>query len=496
MERKKSKWKQLLTGRLTAVSLLIGMQMVLILTAVVKFTKLYPLYRIFSAALGIGFTLHLIRSGRTTAYKLVWTVLILLLPVFGSAVYLIFCGNRLSSDSRERMKRIQAEHRIPVPEDWTEAGRGTRFLLSAGYSVYTGTETVYYPSGEEFYRSLLAELEKAEKSVWMEYFILSEGEMWEGIHRVLRNKAAAGADVRLICDDLGCIGRLPRNFAAKLAEEGIRCVFFHRFIPVLSAIQNNRDHRKICVIDGKTAFTGGINIGDEYIGRSTPFGSWKDCAVMLKGAGVRSFSSMFLTMWDYITGGNSSPDTPEVPYAAAEGSVQPYASCPTDEHDIARSVYLDLIDSAEKSLWIMTPYLIPDEATAQSLIRAARSGVDVRIITPGIPDKKLVYEATRAAYFRLLQNGVRIWEYTPGFLHSKIVLADEKTAVIGSVNLDYRSFYLHFECGVCMTDTSAIPEIRRDFIRTFTVSREINGSKTGFFRSLFRAVLELLAPLL
>lgn len=496
MERKKNKWKKLLTGRMTAVVILIALQIALILTAVVKFTKLYPLYRILSAAVGTGFTLHLIRSGRSTAYKLVWIVLILLFPVFGSAVYLIFCGGRLPNDSRERMGRIQWEHRIPCPEDTAGSDRGARFLQAAGYPVYIGTETVYFPSGAAFYRSLLAELEKAEKTIWMEYFIVSEGAMWDGIHRILRKKAAAGADVRLICDDLGCIGRLPRNFTAALAEEGIRCVFFHRFVPVLSAIQNNRDHRKICVIDGHTAFTGGINIGDEYIGHDAPFGQWKDSAVMLRGEGVRSFSAMFLTMWDYITGENSCQDAPEIPYAAGEGSVQPYASCPTDGKDTALNVCLELIDSAEKSLWIMTPYLIPDETAAQSLIRAARSGVDVRIITPGIPDKKTVYEATRANYSRLLGSGVRIWEYTPGFLHSKIMLADEKTAVIGSVNLDYRSFYLHFECGVRMTETSAVQDIRRDFIRTFPVSREISAEKNGFFRSLFRAVLELLAPLL
>ncbi|MBQ2725524.1 MAG: PLDc N-terminal domain-containing protein [Clostridia bacterium] len=495
MEQNKNKWRKLLTCRMTAAAILIGLQMALILTAAVKFAKLYPLYRILSAAVGIGFTLHLIRSGRSTAYKLVWIVLILLFPVFGAAVYLIFCGNRLSSDSRERMMRIQAEYRMPVPEDCTENDRGTRFLQSAGYPVYTGTETVYYPSGVEFYRSLLTELEKAEKTIWMEYFIVSEGTMWDGIHRILRKKAADLVDVRLICDDLGCIGRLPRNFAAKLAEEGIRCVFFHRFIPVISAIQNNRDHRKICVIDGHTAFTGGINIGDEYIGHDAPFGAWKDCAVMLKGEAVLSLAGVFLTMWDYITGENSHL-CGSVEGVKCRGSVQPYASCPTDGKDTALNVYLDLIDGAEKYLWIMTPYLIPDEATVQSLIRAARSGVDVRIITPGIPDKKAVYEATRANYSRLLESGVRIWEYTPGFLHSKIVLADEKTAVIGSVNLDYRSFYLHFECGVRMTDTAAIPEIRRDFIRTFPVSREITAMKTGVFRSLFRAVLELLSPIL
>ncbi len=496
MGRKRSKWKKLLTGRLTVVSILIGLQFILILTAVIKFTGLYPLYRILSVGISAVFTLYLIAGGRSMAYKLVWIVLILLFPAFGSAVYLIFSGNRLSKDSRDKMHRIQAEKRIPMPVNGAEYDRGGRYLLSVGCPAYTGTETVYYPSGEEFYDALLVELEKAEKSIWMEYFIVAEGAMWDGIHRILAEKAAVGVDVRLICDDLGCISRLPGNFASLLEKEGIRCVFFHRFIPVLSALQNNRDHRKICVIDGITAFTGGINIGDEYINRISPCGHWKDSAVMLRGEGARSFTVMFLTMWDYISGEHTEFSQPEPVSTAEAGTIQPYWNCPLDEEPAAQNVYLDLTEGAEKSLWIMTPYLILDEITERSLIRAARSGVDVRIITPGIPDKKLVYETTRAHYPRLLEGGVRIWEYTPGFLHAKNVLADEKTAVIGSVNLDYRSFYLHFECGVRMTDTVAVRGIRRDFIRTFQVSREICREKTGFFRSLFRAVLKLLSPLL
>lgn len=495
MEQNQSQWKKLLTVRTTVIAVLIGLQLALILTAVIKFSRLYVLYSIISVGISAAFTLYLIRRYRSTAYRLVWIVLILLFPVFGAAVYLMFAGSSLSRDAREKMKRSQAEQRLALPDSGDEQARGTRYLLDAGWPVYTGTETVYYPSGQEFYEALLTELEQAKRTVWMEYFIVSDGVMWEGIHRILSKKAAEGVDVRLICDDFGCIGRLGRSFAAELEREGIRCVFFHRLVPVLSALQNNRDHRKICVIDGITAFTGGVNIGDEYIGRTVPFGHWKDSAVMLRGEAAESFSAMFLTMWEYITGERSSLPDVEYLHGNESGTVQPYSGSPPDEEMTAQNVCLDLLNGAEKSLWIMTPYLILDELTERSLILASRSGVDVRIIVPGIPDKKLVFETTRAHYARLMEYGVRIWEYTPGFLHAKNVLADEKTAVIGSVNLDYRSFYLQFECGVRMTGTAAVEGMRRDFIRTFPMCREITAVKNGFFRSLFRAVLEFLSPL-
>ncbi len=497
MGRKQGKWKKLLTGRVTAVSILLGLQLGVILAAVIKFARLYPLYRILSLIVGIALLLHVIRNTSSMAYRLAWIVLILLFPLFGAAVYLIFCGSRLSADARKRMRRSAEDHRIPLPEDGEPDDRSSRYLFAkTGFPPCRRTETEYYPSGEELYESMLRELERAEKYVYLEYFILADGEMWNGIRQILREKAAGGVDVRVILDDLGSMGRLPRRFAADLRRDGIRCAVFHRFIPVLSAMQNNRDHRKICVIDGKTAFTGGINIGDEYINRTKPFGHWKDSGVMIRGESARCFTAMFLTMWDYITGEHT-----EIPAASEQEShgtatVQPYCSGPQDEEPVAENVYLDLIGGAEKSLWIMTPYLIIDEAAERCLIRAAQSGVDVRIITPGIPDKKLVYEATRAHYPGLLRGGVRIWEYTPGFLHSKTVLADEKTAAVGSVNLDYRSFFLHFECGVRMTDPNTAGDIRRDFLRTFEVSREIREGKTGLLREIFRAVLELIAPLL
>ena len=494
---KPKRWKTYLTGRIAAVGFLLVLQLAVILTASVKFAALYPLYRILSVILSCILILHVIRHTSGEAFRTAWAVLILLFPLTGAAVYLIFSGSCLSEDARERMRRAEEYHRITDAEAGAESGRAARYLIQqTGFPPCTPEECRYFPSGEEYYEVLLRELAAAEKSVWIETFILSSGEMWDGVFRILREKAASGTDVRVIYDDLGSMGKMPRKFASEMKRAGIRCAAFHRFLPVLSPVQNNRDHRKICVIDGRTAFTGGINIGDEYIGRTRPFGHWKDSGVMIRGDGAACFSVMFLTMWDYITGEMSENFPAVTEKGEKTGTVQPYCSGPQEEEPTAENVYLDLIAGAQKSVWIMTPYLIPDEAVKRCLIRAAQSGVDVRIITPGIPDKKLVYEATRAHYPPLLRGGVRIREYTPGFLHAKTVLADEKTAVIGSVNLDYRSFFLHFECGVRITDPEIVAAVKRDFLRTFEVSREIREEKTGILRRGFRAVLELIAPLL
>ena len=491
-----AKWMKLITSRLFAVGILIALQLLLILAAVMQFARYYLLFDLVSTVIALAFVLHIIRTSRSMAYKLAWIVLILILPAFGAAVYLIFCGSRLSKESRRAMERTDDARRIPMPEREIPYDPQAGYLLNAaGCPLYTDTETRYYPSGEEFFGALTRELKTARKYIFLEYFIIADGEMWSEIREILARKAADGVDVRVIADDFGCIRRLSRRFPEQMKRDGIRAAVFHRFIPVLSALQNNRDHRKICVIDGRTAFTGGINLADEYINRTSRFGHWKDSAVMLKGPAVHSFTVMFLRMWDYITGESSGEFPPASTEHDASGTVQPYCDSPLDDEAVGENVYLGVIGEAKERLWIMTPYLILSEAMERALIRAAKSGVDVRVITPGIPDKKLVFETTRANYPALLSGGVRIWEYTPGFLHAKTVLADDSVGVVGTVNLDYRSLYLHFECGVRMKDTDAVGEIRRDFLRTFEVSREITEMKPGFFRRILHAVLQLLSPL-
>ena len=298
---------------------------------------------------------------------------------------------------------------------------------------------------------------------------------------------------------------LNRKFAGKLEKEGIRCRVFHRFVPVLNARQNNRDHRKICVIDGKTAFTGGINLADEYINRVERFGYWKDNAVMVRGKAAWSFTVMFLTMWDYLCGtapekrGDYSVYAPNLEQGQSRktsGIVQPYTDSPLDDEAVGENIYLGILAAAQEYVWITTPYLIIDERMEQALCTAVRSGIDVRIITPGIPDKKVISETTKSFYPNLLAHGVKIYEYTPGFIHAKTFLCDDRFATVGSVNLDYRSLYLHFECGVWMSGTACIADIKADFEEMFRVSRVAEEEKNSLVRRLFRAVLELLAPLL
>lgn len=353
--------------------------------------------------------------------------------------------------------------------------------------------------------AFLEELKKAERYIFLEYFIIAEGKMWNAVTDILRQKAGEGVDVRVIYDDMGCIMLLPQNYARKLNAMGIRCQVFNRFIPVLSARLNNRDHRKIGIIDGKVAFTGGVNFADEYINEYERFGHWKDNAVMLRGDAAWSMTVMFLTMWDYLdTHGESvqsyahyRPQEP-VKDENASGWVQPYTDTPLDSEAVGETIYLNMIHRAERYIWITTPYLIIDELLENALCTAAKCGIDVRIITPGIGDKFMVYEATKSYYRHLIQSGVKIYEYTPGFIHAKTFLCDDRYATVGTVNLDFRSLYLHFECGVWMYQSDVIADIKEDYQRTLEKCRLVREEDchNNFLRGLFRAILALLAPMM
>ncbi|MGN1346135.1 MAG: cardiolipin synthase [Eubacteriales bacterium] len=503
-------------NRLYIVGLMIALQLFFIFAIILEFTEYFPIYYVLMTVLEIGFMLRIINSNQNMAYKLAWIVVILLFPAFGVAVYIIFCGNRISEVNRERMSSITTitesaadrndDIQMALSEENRDAARQAEYIRKTALCPpYQQTETTYFASGEAMFEPLLRELEAAERYIFLEYFIIDYGTMWDKIHDILVRKVAAGVDVRLIYDDMGCISTLDKNFAAKLEAEGIRCRVFHKFVPVLSAHQNNRDHRKICVIDGVCAFTGGINLADEYINAVERFGYWKDTAVMLKGSAAWSFTVMFLTMWDYLTMQKRKPDEcyseyrpdPEkISRYSGAGFVQPYTDNPLDGEPVGENVYLGMIAAATDYVWIMTPYLIIDEAMEQALCYAAKSGVDVRILTPGVPDKKIVNENTKSYYPNLIANGVKIYEFSPGFLHAKTFLCDDCYATVGSVNLDYRSLYLHFECGVWMYKADCIPSIKHDFELTFRRSVQVTDEKRGLIRRLFRGVLELLAPLM
>ena len=353
------------------------------------------------------------------------------------------------------------------------------------------------------YADLLPEREKAEKFIFLEYFIIRPGEMWDGVLEILKRKAAAGVDVRIIYDDMGCIDILPANYNATLEGWGIRTMAFNRFVPAVSLVMNNRDHRKITVIDGKVGFTGGINISDEYINVKERFGHWKDTGLMLKGPGVFNLTLMFLEMWNAFNKDGDGyaefiPDSFEECGSADDGYVLSFSDSPLDNESVGESVYTDMLYQAKDYIYITTPYLAIDSELQTALCMAAKRGVDVRMITPGIPDKKLVYRLTRSYYPTLLRAGVKIYEYTPGFIHAKSFVCDDKLCVVGTINMDYRSLYLHFECGTLMYNNPEIKQVKKDDLDTMEKCRkvELSDMKTNFLGELFDSFLRSIAPLL
>jgi cardiolipin synthase len=349
---------------------------------------------------------------------------------------------------------------------------------------------------------MLEELEKAERYIFLEYFIVEPGQFWDSILAILERKAAQGLDVRVIYDDMGCMFKLPRDYNEILAAKGIQCQVFNRFVPVMSLRLNNRDHRKLMIIDGKVGFTGGLNLADEYINQKSPFGHWKDSAILLDGDAVWSMTVMFLSMWDNCahTDEDFSRFRPSpAPVRPWTGYVQPYTDTPLVQETIGQAVYLNMISKAKQYVYITTPYLVIDVATNTALCNAAKSGVDVRIITPHIPDKRYVFEVTRAHYPSLLDAGVKIYEYTPGFIHAKNFVVDDCFATVGTVNLDYRSLFLHFEDGVWLCEAPCIRDIRRDFEQTLEVSEPVtlrSFKHLNILLQLYRSILRVFAPLM
>lgn len=455
----------------------------------------------------------LIRQDSTAPeFKISWMALFVLMPIQGGLLYLLWGDKRPAFRLRKSLERAAARVeplRAPDPDAAKRLERANpRAARTAAYlrdyaacPVCAGTEVKYYPGGEAVYADLLPALEKAEKFIFIEFFIVSKGEMWDGVHEILRRKAAAGVDVRMIYDDVGCASRLPAAYWRTLEREGIRAVPFNPFVPVLNMVMNSRDHRKIVAVDGSVAFTGGFNLADEYINREQRFGHWRDTAVRLEGPGAWNFAAMFLELWT-----SQRPRDPGLDVMAPElrpapqrtvGLVQPYADSPVDQENVAKNVYLELINQAQSALWITTPYLILDNATLTALRLAAKRGVDVRIYVPGIPDKKMVYQLTKSFFAPLLRGGVKIFTYTPGFLHAKTWLVDGEIAAVGSINLDYRSLYLHFECSVLLYGCPALADIAADMMDIERVSHpvELSESRSGVLGTMVSAVLRLLAPL-
>lgn len=462
--------------------------------------------------LSIIMVVWLMRKEDNPAYKTAWIVVILAFPLFGGIFYL-FWGNtplnqaKLRHRFNPRPPRFDDAERRPASEqlcaDLQRHAAKCRYIENiTGMPAWTHTSAEYFPLGEDFFQSMLSELAKAKHFIFLEYFIIEPGLMWDSILDVLAEKSAAGVDVRLIYDDAGTMGKLPRHYDRYLQSRGVRAVRFNRFVPTLNTYLNNRDHRKICVIDGNVSYMGGINLADEYINHTVRFGHWKDTGVCMRGDASFNATMLFLQLWEFTTGEKIPADTTRFRPTCVQpgdGYVQPFGDSPLDQDNAGEAVYMQIISNARRYVYITTPYLVLDNEMLTVLTVAAKSGVDVRILTPGIPDKRLVYLVTRSFYPQLFRAGVRLYEYRPGFLHAKMIVSDDEIAIIGTMNMDFRSFYMHFECGTLFYANDVVTQSREDIEEIMAVSREIDAEwlrRVSWPTSIAASLLRIFAPLL
>lgn len=513
-QRRKSILK-LFFSRLGIIIVLILIQISILLSIYQLFIDYFPHINLFLSVFSIVMIFYLFNDKMSYSAKLTWLGIIMLFPIPGTIMLFLtkydfghYTLKKRTGDLVKSTKNIlQHDKRIMNNPELKNSGTTDlcRYVNRTGcFPLYDNTETEYFPCGEAKFASLLEELEKAEDFIFMEYFIIAEGYMWGKILEILQRKAEQGVDVRVMYDGMCEMSTLTHDYPKRLAELGIKCKAFAPIAPFLSTHYNYRDHRKILVIDGKVAYNGGINLADEYINKLERFGHWKDTAVMIKGSAVQSFILMFLQMWNideekpdwdrWLT----IPKNIDINRKRAEGFVMPYADCPLDNEKVGENVYMDIFNHATNYVHIMTPYLILDGELERAIKFAAERGIDVRLILPGIPDKKTAYALAKTHYKELIKSGVKIYEYTPGFVHAKVFVCDDEKAVVGTINLDYRSLYHHFECATYMYRTSCIPAIEADFQQTLRDCRRVTPEtikKEKLYYKIMGQVLKLVAPL-
>jgi len=475
----------------------------------------FPVFSFFGVPISILVLLFLVKKDEASVYKITWIIIILAVPPLGGIIYLMI-GNkrairRISAHVREHAliaKLLDSDGNLPFVNQ-VQCGRMFSLLRyirqASSYHAYKNTGAKYYTFGELMFADMVDELSKAEKFIFMEFFIIKSGKMWDKLLEVLEKKASEGVEVRLIVDGMGSSQLFSKAYIKELRARNIKVLRFNPMVPFLLFFMNNRDHRKILVIDGKTAFTGGMNISDEYINIKKRFGVWKDTGVMLKGDAVWSFTLMFIEMWDTfcrseerITDHLAYRDE-ETDAAIGDGFIVPYGDTPLDNEQLGENIYVDILDQAQRYVYISTPYLIISEKMIHALKMAAKRGVDVCITTPGIPDKKVIFRLTRSYYRYLLEAGVKIFEYTPGFLHAKTMVSDDEVAVVGTINLDYRSLYLHFECATLLYNSSTVAEVRDDALDVISQSRQFlpaEDKKRRIWGEIIDSILHLFAPLM
>ena len=471
------------------------------------------LYGVFTV-MGVVAVVYIINESKTPEYRMSWMLLILVFPFVGTVFYIygkLGWERKTLGKKLRKLQMVTSEYMEQDTEiiSYMKSGRAANTKLSHylfqefALPTYSNTSLEYYPSGEAKFEALLQELQRAKKFIFMEYFIVEEGVMWNSILDILEQKVQEGVEVRFMYDGMCSIAQLPYDYPHQMKAKGIRCKIFNPLSPILSTVQNSRDHRKICVIDGDVGFTGGVNLADEYINEKERFGHWKDTAIQLQGDAVQSLTIMFLQMWNVT---ERQPEHYErylteqtLGFDRKTGYVIPYADNPYDQEAVGAEVYLHILNHARNYVHIMTPYLILDYDMMRTLKRVSKGGVEVIIIMPHIPDKKYAFDLAKTYYKELIQAGVKIYEYTPGFMHAKVFVSDDDTATVGTINLDYRSLYLHFECGVFVYHNQVVHQIEADFQQTLRQCHKVTLTEVqnrSLYSKLCGHLLRLIAPLM
>jgi cardiolipin synthase len=509
-----SKTLKFLQKRMVIIVVLIILQVVWMTQMVVSLGEYSAPCQTLLRILSLVVVVYLVNKEDNPAYKLAWAIPILLFPIFGGLMYLILGDKQPAKRLRLSLEESIADTEFLLgqdygvmenleKEDYQVATQAKYIDQFGGYPIYQNSNAKYYPSGEDMFEDLLESLRGAKHYIFMEFFIVNQGYMWETILEILKERANDGVEIRFMYDDVGCVDLLPYKYYKELEQYGIMAQPFNPIRPLISTAWNNRDHRKVVVVDGHTAYTGGLNLADEYINRIERFGYWKDAGLRVVGDAVWNFTVMFLQVWNAIRPTDSGygaflPHRHHQADFEGRGYIQPYADNPLDREIVGENVYLNIINSAQRYVYMYTPYLIIDNEMMTALCLASKKGADVRIVTPAIPDKKAVFLLTQSYYGQLVDAGVKIYQYSPGFIHAKCFLCDDKIATVGTINMDFRSLYLHFENGVFLYNSRALAQIKDDMKDTFAKSQLITKEMcTGSLpKRLVQSILRLLAPLL
>ncbi|MBO5158708.1 MAG: cardiolipin synthase [Lachnospiraceae bacterium] len=501
-------------GRLTFVAIAVLSQVGWLAILALRLNEYSVYISLGTTILTVILVLWLYNTRIPMGFKLLWIMVIMAFPVLGLLLYLMIGRSSVTKGMRLRLEKIDAglEKWIKQDEGVLEAlkkkdisiANQMNYVSQYGkFPVYQNTDVKFYKDASDGFEEQLLELEKAEKFIFMEYHAIEDAVSFGRMKEILAKKAAQGVDVRVLYDDIGSIGFIDSKFVKRMEALGIKCRVFNPLVPIINIFMNNRDHRKITVIDGKVGFTGGYNLADKYFNLEHPYGHWKDTGIRMEGDAVRNLTFMFLEMWSAMSNKpleETDAFFPETTYQVKEKCyIQPYGDSPLDDELVGENVYMNVVKMAKNYVYFTTPYLIISDEMERELTMAVKRGVDVRIITPGIPDKKSVFEVTRSNYEDLVKAGVRIYEYTPGFIHAKECICDDEIAVTGTINLDYRSLYLHFENGVLMYQCQAIKDMKADYEETMKVSKEVTEdykAKQPFKIKIKRGLLRVFAPLL